>query len=191
MLARQIENGAPFDVFLSANEQFVMDLAQKGKIVKEDVQIYATGRIALWSKSGQIQSLEDLPKFKTVRLAIANPAIAPYGLAARQLLEKTGLWAKIGGDVVFSENVRQALQFAESGNVDAAIVAWSLVHDKGGVILPGDFHDPIRQVGAQIRKSKQRKAGRRFMDYLTGPEGKKLLSEHGLFVPTYTPSLKR
>lgn len=191
MLSRQIENGAPFDVFLSANEQFVMDLVQKGKINKEDVQIYATGRVALWSKSGQFQSLEDLQKFKTVSLAIANPQIAPYGFAARQVLEKTGLWARLGSNVVMAENVRQAMQFAESGNVDAAIVSWSLVYDKRGALLPGDLHDPIRQVGAEIRKSKQRKGARRFMDFLTGAEGKTMLAEHGLFVPTYTPSLKR
>lgn len=191
MLAQQIEAGAPFDVFLSANEKFVEQLVIKGKIDREDVQVYATGRLGLWSKSSAIRSLEDLTRFSALRLAIANPQHAPYGAAARQLLEKTGLWNRLKDGVVLGENVRQALQFAESGNVDATITAWSLVHDKGGILLPGNLHDTIRQVGAEIKRSKQRKLARRFVEFLSGPEGRKLLSENGFIVASYSPSLKR
>ncbi len=191
MLARQIENGAPFDVFLSANEAYVMPLVQKGRINAEDVQIYAVGRLGLWSKSGAVRSVEDLGKFAKVTVAIANPQHAPYGLAARQALEKTGWWAKLEPGIVYAENVRQALQFAESGNADVTVTAWSMVHDKGGHLLDGALHAPIRQVGAELRRTKQRKLARQFMEYLTSPAGRKVLSDGGLFVPTYAPSLKR
>lgn len=191
MLSRQIENGAPFDVFLSANESFVMDLVAKGKILKEDVQIYANGRLGLWSKSGQFKSFEDFRRFGQVKLAIANPEHAPYGLAARQALEKSGWWATLRPNVVLAENVRQALQFAQSGNVDAAITAWSLVYDSDGQLVPGELHAPIRQVGAEIRKSKQRKLARKFIDFLISPQGRELLAANGLFFSTYTPTLQR
>jgi molybdate transport system substrate-binding protein len=190
LLARQIEAGAPFDVFLSANEEFVSQLVAKRLIAREDVQIYANGRIALWSKSGAIQSLDDFAKFGQLRISIANPGHAPYGLAAKQALEKTGWWQKLEGRVVFGENVRQALQFAESGNVDATITAWSLVHDKNGTLLAGDLHAPLRQVGAELRKSKRRKEGRQLMEFLMSREGRNMLTENGFFVPAYAPSLK-
>lgn len=191
MLSRQIAAGAPFDVFLSANESFVNDLVKAGKIERDDVQIYATGRVAMWSKSGAFQSLEDFGKFATVRVAIANPSHAPYGAAARQALEKAGLWARLEPNVVLAENVRQALQFAESGNVDLCLTAWSLVHDKNGVLLPAELHSPIRQVGAEIRRSKQRKLARQFVEFLMSADGKRILAANGLIVSSYAPSLKR
>ncbi len=117
MLARQIEAGAPFDVFLSANEEFVMDLVKKRKIHKEDVLVYATGRLGLWSKSGAIQDFEDFKKFDRVKVAIANPQHAPYGKAAKEALIRAKLWDRIEPDVIYAENVRQTMQFAESGNV--------------------------------------------------------------------------
>ncbi len=191
MLARQIEAGAPFDVFLSANEAYVMGLVSKGLIVKEDVLVYATGRLGLWSKSGAFQSYDDFKKFEKLSIAIANPQHAPYGIAAKQSLEKTGLWNRYEGSIVYAENVRQTVQFAESGNADVTITAWSLVHDRDAILVPSELHAPIRQVGAEIRRSKQRRLGRKFMEFLTSPEGGRILTEHGLFVATYAPSLKR
>jgi molybdate transport system substrate-binding protein len=190
-LSRQIGQGAPFDVFLSANEAFVMNAVAAGKINKEDVQVFATGRLGMWSKSGAFQSFGDFSKFAKLRIAIANPELAPYGLAAKQALEKFRLWDRYQPDIVYAENVRQAFQFAETGNVDVAIVAWSLVHDKNGVLVPAEAHAPIRQMGAELRRSKQRKLGRQFMEFLTSPKGKAILTSHGLFVANYAPSLKR
>ncbi len=191
MLAQQIDAGAPFDVFLSANEGFVMGLVKKGRISREDVQIYATGRLALWSKSGLFHSFDDFGKVEKVTVAIANPQHAPYGMAARQALQKSGWWEKLSPNVVFAESVRQTLQFAESGNVDAIVTAWSLVYDREAYLIPAELHDPIRQVGAELRKSQNRKLARKFMEFLTSAGGKQILTEHGLFVPAYTPSLKR
>ena len=145
MLARQIENGAPYDVYLSA-------------------RVYGLGRVAIWSKDGSIGKLSDLGSVR--RLSLPNPAHAPYGVAARQALEKEGIWKSLEARIVYAENVRQALQFTESGNVDAAITAWSLVFDRGGILIPAGLHAPIRQAAGVVAASSNRT----------------LLSRYGLFV---------
>lgn len=191
MLARQIEAGAPFDVFLSANVGYVEGLVTKGKVLRDDMTFYANGRLGVWSKSGNIQTLEDFGKFSRLTIAIANPQHAPYGVAAKQALEKSGIWERHQSRVVYAENVRQAFQFAESGNVDVTVTAWSLLYDREASLVPGDLHTPIRQVGAVIRSTKQRKLAWKFMDFLTSAEGKRILVDRGFFLPTYAPSLKR
>lgn len=179
MLARQIEQGAPYDVFLSANERFVVDLAASGRLLPDSVRVYAYGRLGLWSKNGSFRRLEQLRDAGIVHLAIANPANAPYGAAARELLRRAGLWAEIESRVVYGENVRQALQFAESGNADAAITAWSLVYDRGGVLLPEGGEAPIRQAGGVVAGRPDEAAARRFLDLLGSEEGRKILAGHG------------
>ena len=116
------------------------------------------------------------------RLSLPNPAHAPYGVAARQALEKEGAWKSLEPRIVYAKNVRQALQFAESGNVDAAITAWSLVFDRGGILIPAGLHAPIRQAGGVVASSSNRVLAARFLDYLSSPDGLALLSRYGLFV---------
>lgn len=181
MLARQIENGAPYDVYLSANEKFVHDLAVQGRVDPARVVVYALGRVAVWSKSGQFGSLSSLRAAR--RIAIANPAHAPYGIAARGMLERAGLWAELERRIVYGENVRQALQYAESGNVDAVLTAWSLVHDRGGVLVPAELHDPIRQAGGVVASSRNRKVVEAFLALLGSKIGRALLERNGLFAP--------
>jgi len=183
MLSRQIEQGAPYDVFLSANQKYVADLAAAGRLAPDSVRSYAQGRIALWSKDGRIQRLEDLLGPRILHLAIANPVHAPYGAAAREALENQGLWKELQPRIVFGENVRQALQYAQSGNVEAVITAWSLVFRQGGVLLPENLHSPIRQTGGVVATSRQAGAARRFLDFLVGPEGRMVLQANGLFPP--------
>lgn len=176
MLARQIENGAPYDAYLSANERFVRDLAAQGRLDPKSVRVYALGRIATWSKRGtEIGAAR--------RIAIANPAHAPYGVAAKQALEKQGIWPAIESRVVYGENVRQALQFAESGNVEVAITAWSLVFDRGGILLAAELHAPIRQTAGVVAASGQRELAARLLDFLGGKAGQDLLARYGLFPP--------
>jgi molybdate transport system substrate-binding protein len=178
-LKQQIENGAPFDVFLSANDQYVTDLAKSGQVDKSTVIIYATGRLALWSRDGSVKSLDDLKKPEVKHLAIPNPEHAPYGVAARQALENRKLWKEIEPKIVYGENVRQALQFAESGNADAVITSWTLLKGRG-ILLPDSWHQPIRQAGAVVKSSAQPALARDFLKFLTGPEGKKILDSAGL-----------
>lgn len=176
MLARQIENGAPYDAYLSANEKLVYDLAAQGRLDPNSVRVYAVGRIATWSKYGTGLGAAR-------RIAMANPAHAPYGVAARQALEKQGLWAGLEQRIVYGENVRQALQFAESGNAEVAITAWSLVFDRGGILLAAELHAPIRQAGGVVASSRQRELAARWLDFLGGAAGRALLARYGLFPP--------
>jgi molybdate transport system substrate-binding protein len=180
-LAHQIENGAPFDVFLSADERSVKELAAGGHL-DADVVIYAAGRLGLWSKDGRVRSLEDLKKPEVIHLAIANPDHAPYGIAARKALETQGLWREVQPKIVYGENVRQAMQFAESGNADAVITSWTLLIGRG-VLLPVEWHDPIRQAGGVVKGSAQPTTARQFLKFLTSAEGRKILQSGGLFPP--------
>lgn len=175
-LKQQIENGAPFDVFLSANEQYVRDL---GTLVT-DVTVYARGRIALWSPNGSVASLADLRKTTVTHLAIPNPQHAPYGVAAKEALESQGLWKDVEPKIVYGENVRQALQFAESGNVEAVIASWTLLIGKGS-LLPAEWHSPIRQTAAVVKSSGQADAARRFLKFLLGHDAQKILKDGGLW----------
>jgi molybdate transport system substrate-binding protein len=177
-LKQQIENGAPCDVFLSANEQYVKDLAAANLV--SDTTIYAIGRIALWSPNGSVATLADLKKTSVTHLSIPNPQFAPYGVAARQALESQGLWKDVEPKIVYGENVRQALQFAESGNVEAVITSWTLLNGKG-TLLPAEWHQPIRQTGAVVKSSTQLDAARRFLKFLLSPEAQKILNEGGLW----------
>jgi molybdate transport system substrate-binding protein len=177
-LKQQIENGAPFDVFLSANEQYVKDLAAAGLVT--DATVYATGRIALWSPNGSVKSLADLKKPSVIHLSIPNPQHAPYGVAAREALESQGVWKEVEPKIVYGENVRQALQFAESGNVEAVITSWTLLIGKG-MLLPAEWHSPIRQTGAILKSSAQPEASRRFLKFLISAETQKILNDGGLW----------
>ena len=176
-LKQQIENGAPFDVFLSASEMYVLGL---GDLVT-DRTVYANGRIALWSPNGSVTSLADLRKTTVTHLAIPNPQHAPYGVAAKEALESQRVWKDVEPKIVYGENVRQALQFAESGNVDAVITSWTLLIGKG-TLLPAEWHSPIRQTGAVVKASRQPDAARRFLKFLTSAEAQKILKEGGLWV---------
>jgi molybdate transport system substrate-binding protein len=183
MLARQIQNGAPYDVYLSANQQYVVELVDSGDLLRDSVQTYALGRLGLWSKDGSIRNLSELANPKLRHIAIANPAHAPYGVAARQALENRKLWQSLQSKIVYGENVRQAFQFAESGNADATITSWTLVFDRGGILLPASWHKPIRQTGGVLKRSQNPDLARRFLDFLTGPEGQAVLGKYGLSPP--------
>lgn len=183
MLAHQIVNGAPYDVYLSANERYVEQLLDSGHLLPETLRVYALGRLGLWSPEGRVRALEDLTAPAVRRIAIANPAHAPYGVAARQALERHGLWERLKPKIVLGENVRQAFQYADSGNVDAAVTAWTFVARRGALLLPAGWHEPIRQAGAVVSRSKHRSAAEAFLEFLTSEEGRRVLERHGLFPP--------
>jgi molybdate transport system substrate-binding protein len=181
-LAHQIEQGAPFDVFLSANDQYVAELAASGRIDAASVEVYAQGRIALWSLTTTIRSLEDLKKPEVKHVAIPNPEHAPYGVAARKALESRGVWKDVEAKIVYGENVRQALQFAESGNADAVITSWTLLRGRG-ILLPATWHSPIRQAAGVVQSSTQKSSALSFLKFLVSADGRKILDAGGLFAP--------
>jgi molybdate transport system substrate-binding protein len=183
MLAKQVRSGAPYDVYLSANEQFVQELAKEGLLVAGSTRTYAYGRVGLWSASGRVRSLKDLLDPGILHVAIPNPQHAPYGLAAEQLLKKEGVWQQIRAKLVLSENVRQAFEYARTGNADAVLTSWTLVFDKNGILQTESGHEPIRQAGGVVKGTKNEAAGRAFLDFLTSAEGRSLLARYGLFPP--------
>lgn len=182
-LAQQVRNGAPYDVYLSANELFVSQLADSGKLLKDTVQVYAYGRIALWSKHAQIRTIGDLKGREVKYVAIANPTHAPYGAAAKAALQNQGLWGGLESRIVYGENVEQTLQYAETGSADAAITAWSLVLHKGGILLPSAWHPRISQSGGVVAGSRSQAMARKFMVFLGGKEGKAVLRQFGFDCP--------
>jgi molybdate transport system substrate-binding protein len=192
-LAEQIRQGAPYDVFLSASIAYVRDLVKAGHIDADSVRVYAVGRLVLVvSKQSNVavEGLADLKKPEVKRIAIANPEFAPYGLAARQTLEKSGLWESLKPKVVQAETVRQAFQFVQSGNAEVGLVAHSVAQDPEvrSITVDPDLHKPILQGLGVISGSKHPEAARRFTDFVLGDEGQKLLGSFGFGPPAASPS---
>jgi molybdate transport system substrate-binding protein len=188
MLTRQIENGAPMDLFAAANVSYIDELEQKGLTIPGTKTIYARGRITFWTTRDsnlRLENIRDLARPEVQKIAIANPDHAPYGLAARQALESAGIWEQVKPKLVYGDNIRQTLQYAETGNVDVAIVALSLSMQSHGrwTLIPEELHKPLDQ-GLGIMKSTQHEqAARAFATFLTGPQGRATLQKYGFTLP--------
>ena len=184
LLTRQIENGAPMDVFAAASVDFIDQLEQKGLIINDTRVVYARGRITLWTpKDSQLQlsKVNDLTASEIKRIAIANPDHAPYGMAARDALQTAGVWDAVKPKLVYADNIRQTLEYAETGNVDVAIVALSLSQQSDGrwVLIPAELHKPINQGLAVIKETKNESAARAFSAFVSGAEGQAILEKFG------------
>ena len=187
LLSKQIEQGAPFDLFASASVAFVDRLDSLELVLKGSRQTFAQGRLVIWQRQDAVtpvNSLEDLAIPAIHRIAIANPEHAPYGLAARQALENKKLWEAVKEKIILGENVAQAFQFAQTGNVDAAIVAQSLATRPQGRATPVDpaAHAPIDQTLCILRRSPQSEACRQFVEFLVSAEGRAILQRYGFVV---------
>jgi molybdate transport system substrate-binding protein len=192
--ARQIAQGAPFQIFLSADEDFVYKLADAG-VAEDRGTLYAVGRIVLFALRGSPvkaePNLEDLRKAtadgRLKRFAIANPEHAPYGRAAEQALRAKGLWEAIRPKLVLGENVSQAAQFATSGSAQAGIIAYSLalapnMGDRGTyVLLPDAWHAPLRQRMALIKGAGD--TARAFYAFLQDPPARVVFRRYGFLLP--------
>ena len=187
ILAQQIEGGAPVDLFAAANKRYVDDQEKKGLIIPETKRGYAIGRIVLATPKGgvKLNSVEELTRPDIKRIAIANPSHAPYGMAAKEAMEKTGSWEKVKDRVVYAENIRQAMQYLETGSVDAAVAALSLVinSDTSYSLIPQEIYSPIEQTLAVIKGTKNEKKAREFADFITGPEGRAVMERYGFGLP--------
>jgi len=184
MLTRQIENGAPFDLFAAANVSYIDELEQKGLIIPDSKAVYARGRITLWTANEspvRFQGIEDLARPEFQRIAIANPDHAPYGLAAKQALQSAGVWDRVQPKLVYGDNVRQTLQYAQTGNVEVAIVPLSLSIPSNGrwTLIPEDLHQPIDQSVAIMKSTKNEPAARAFITFLNSPQGKAIMKKYG------------
>ena len=193
-LYRQISQGAPFQLFLSADEAYVQQLAAAGKTLDEGV-LYGLGRIALMAPKGssltlggELQGLTAaLAEGQIKKFAIANPEHAPYGRAAEQALQHAGLWDALQGKLVLGENIAQAAQFATSGNAQGGIVAYSLalapgVAERGEfVLIPSAWHQPLRQRMVLLKGVSA--SAQAFYQYLQQPAARAIMTKYGFDMP--------
>lgn len=189
-LAQQIERGAPIDLFAAANKSFIDELDRAGLLISDSIALYAQGRITLWTRDDSplhFASIDDLMQDGVKRIAIANPEHAPYGVAAREALQSAGLWDAVQPRLVLGENVAQTLHYAESGNVDVAIVALSLSiasKDVGRyVLLPAELHNPLNQALAVVASTKHEVEARAFAAFINSSEGRKVMQRYGFILP--------
>nr|WP_224785500.1 molybdate ABC transporter substrate-binding protein [Pseudomonas fluorescens] len=183
----QINNGAPFEVFLAADDSTPAKLEQEKQTVEGSRFTYAIGTLALWSaKPGYVDAQgEVLKKNDYKHLSIANPKTAPYGLAATQVLAKLNLTEATKGKLVEGQNITQAFQFVSTGNAELGFVALSQIYKDGKVengsawIVPSSLHDPIRQDAVILNKGKDNPAAKAFIDYLKGPKATAVIKSYG------------
>ncbi len=188
----QIQNGAPYDVFLSADLRYPRELIAAGLADADSLTPYAIGRIVLWTTRPKLDLGTGLAVVRTdavKRLAIANPDHAPYGRAAKQALEHDGSWEAVAPKLVLGENIAQTAQFVETGNVDAGVVALSLVLSPrlAGVgryvEIPAAAHQPLEQGAVLTNRGAQNDAARRYLAFLKSKEARAIFDQFGFRLP--------
>jgi molybdate transport system substrate-binding protein len=189
LLARQIREGAPFDVYAAASASFVDDVVQAGACDGATKAPYARGRIVVFTKRGLVapaSSLAELEDARFRRIAIANPEHAPYGRAAREALRSASVWTAIEPRLVYGENVRQTLELAETGNAEAAIVALALVandRENPWTLVDEGAHAPLDQALVVCTHGENRRGGESFARFVGSDEGRAIMRRHGFPLP--------
>ncbi|MGE0406811.1 MAG: molybdate ABC transporter substrate-binding protein, partial [Candidatus Korobacteraceae bacterium] len=189
-LFTQIQNGAPYDVFLSADAMYPRRLADSGKAIGETYTLYAVGRLVLYVRVDSPLDVARLGKEALLapsvrRIAIANPAHAPYGAAAVAALKSWNLYERLQPKLVFGENVSQTAQFVLSGNAQIALTAHSVAQAQEGrfALVPEEAHPPIEQAAVVVAQSKMQKAARAFVQFLATPKAQEVLRRYGFQMP--------
>jgi molybdate transport system substrate-binding protein len=190
----QISNGAPFDLYLSADVAYPRKLAEQSLVHESGVFLYAVGRLVVWVPKGSPLPVETLgmkallePAAK--RIAIANPQHAPYGRAAEAALKNQGVYEAVKNKLVFGENIAQTAQFVQSGSADVGLIALALalapaMKDQGSWWeVPLDAYPRLEQGGAITRQARDVELAQRFRDFLLGADGKALLKRYGFYLP--------
>jgi molybdate transport system substrate-binding protein len=183
-LAKQIENGAPYDVFAAADVETIERLKSSSLITENSNSVFARGKLVLWippSSKIKIARVEELTNQHVERIAIANPNAAPYGRAAVEALRKLNLWSGVESKIIYSQNVAQAKQYAATGNVDAAFVPASLLKQGEGfqVDVEDNLHAPLDHSIAVIKESKKQDIARQFVEFVLSERGKAILKSYG------------
>jgi molybdate transport system substrate-binding protein len=193
-LTNQIRNGAPFDVFFSADEEYPKQLVADGLAVGDSLYRYAVGRLVLWVPKESALDLQKLGMMALLdasvkKIAIANPQHAPYGRAAEAALKDSGIYHQVAGRLVLGENVAQAAQFVESGNAQAGLIALShalspAIKNSGRYwTVPLDSYPTLNQAAVTLTRSKSQEAARKFLEFVRGPEAVSLLETYGFSLP--------
>ncbi len=185
-LLAQLNHGAPFDLFLSADEAYPQILINNR--LASDRFEFGLGRLVLWSPQGSFIDIDHVgiqgllhPSIR--KIAIANPAHAPYGAAGISALQYFGIYKKIRKKLVFGEDISQTAHFVESGSAQVGILAYSIVvrkkEKRGGEehywLIPSDAHLPLKQVGVIIKKSRQKRLAKTFVRFITMGKGREIL----------------
>jgi molybdate transport system substrate-binding protein len=189
----QINQGAPFDIFFSADATYPELLEKEGLTVKESQRVYAVGKIVLWvpkeSKVDPDTGLQAVTSPAVKKLAIANPRHAPYGRAAEESLRYYGLWDKIESKLIYGENISQTAQFVHTGAADVGIVALSLaispkmLQEGRYWVIPDESHSDIEQIYVVLKNGKEKRSVRKFLDFIHGEKGGEILSRYGFVIP--------
>lgn len=187
----QIKEGAPFDVFLAADEKNPKLLEQEGLAVEGSRFIYALGKLVLWSTQTNLVDAKGavLRKGNYNKIAYAEPKLAPYGTAAKETLEELGLWNTVQGKLVTGESITQAYQFAATGNADLAFIALSQITKDGKVtegswwIVPAHMYNPIKQSAVLLTAAQDKVAARAFLVFLKGEKAVAIIRTYGYELP--------
>ena len=189
----QIQNGAPFDLYFSADIGYPKKLEEAGLTVPGSLYPYAVGRIVLWAGNGShldlSKGLEILREPTIKKIAIANPKHAPYGRAAVAAMEHFKVYDQVKDKLILGENISQAAQFIESGACDAGIVALSLAlapaMKASGQYweIPSNAHSPLEQGAVILKQSKNPEAAKQFLEFMKGPQGQEIMKRYGFTLP--------
>jgi molybdate transport system substrate-binding protein len=185
----QIQNGAPFDLFFSADAGYPKTLAAAGTADPATLYKYALGRIVIWTApDAKVDVTRErwraLLDARVQKIAIANPQHAPYGRAAVAAMQKAGIYEQVKAKLVYGENISQAAQFVQSGNAQAGIVALSLsvspaMKDGKSWVIPADMHEPIEQAAIVLNAAKNRKGAVAFLEFVKSAAGREILARFG------------
>jgi molybdate transport system substrate-binding protein len=191
-----IANGAPFDLFFSADVQYPDQLVSAGLADADSLYVYAHGKLVLWAPPGENLQLEKrglavLKNPRVTRIAIANPEHAPYGRAAVSALQEAGLYGEVKPKLVYGENISQAAQFAQSGNAQIGILALSLTYAgnmKNGERweVPENLYPTMEQAAVIIHASQNKSSAQAFLNYVKSATGRELLAKYGFTIGTGT-----
>ncbi len=184
VLTTQIENSAPFDVFLSADAEHVEKLDHEGLLAPGSNAIYAVGVLAIWvppSSKAHINKVEDLKANDVQVIALANPKLAPYGAAAVETLQHAGIWDQVVARIVYAENISMAKQYGTSKNADAVFTAYSLVLKEAGKVIQVDeaMHQPIVQKLGILKRSQHIDDAEKFAQFVLKGPGRDILARYG------------
>ncbi len=187
----QIKTGAPFDAFLSADDETPARLEKEGLAVAGQRFTYAVGKLVLWSPTTGLvdERGEVLRRQAFRRLSIANPRLAPYGAAAQQSMEKLGVWQPLQEKLVLGESIAQAFQFVSTGNADLGFVAYSQVREPDKLVagslwvVPQTLYEPIRQDAALLSRAERNPAARQFLELLRSAPARELIQAYGYDLP--------
>jgi molybdate transport system substrate-binding protein len=187
-LALQIENGAPYDVYAAADVEHVEQLEKKGLLLPGSRAVYATGILALWIPPGsaaKLNRVDELVQPGVKVIGMAKPELAPYGQAARETLQKLGIWNQVQPKIVYADNINMAKQYGSTGNADAVFTAYSLVLKEAGKVIQvnEELHPPIDQAIGIVAASQHQDTARQFVDFLLKGKGRDILGNSGYRVP--------